>query len=188
MTINKKEDANLQKITCPDCGSESVATSPEEQTFLYGSKGVSLRALIPLRTCQICEFQFTDYEAENAREDAIRKYLGVPSPEEIQSIRKMYDMTRAAFAELTGIGEASLGRWEAGSLMPSVANARYLFLLRNPENVHRLRDRFLGISTDNQNKSMDLPHRCRAFRAIEHRIESLHQCASKWKLRKTTGA
>ena len=50
-------------------------------------------------------------------------------------------MTRAAFAEMTRLGEASLARWEKGLLIQNPANDQLLYLLRFPENVERLRAR-----------------------------------------------
>ena len=49
-------------------------------------------------------------------------------------------MTRAAFAELTRLGEATLNRWENGSVVQNRANDRYLRILAIPEVMNRLRD------------------------------------------------
>ena len=49
-------------------------------------------------------------------------------------------MTRAAFAQATGLGEASLNRWENGVLVQNAANDRYLRLLAIPEVMSRLND------------------------------------------------
>ena len=48
-------------------------------------------------------------------------------------------MTRAAFAEVTGLGEATLNRWENGIKVQTLANDRYLRLLARPENMRRLK-------------------------------------------------
>lgn len=49
-------------------------------------------------------------------------------------------MTRAAFAELTGFGEATLNRWENGAVVQNQANDRYLRLLALPGVIDNLRD------------------------------------------------
>ena len=41
-------------------------------------------------------------------------------------------MSRAAFAQLTALGEATLSRWENGVLIQNRAYDRYLRLLRKP--------------------------------------------------------
>ena len=47
-------------------------------------------------------------------------------------------MTRAAFAAMTGLGEATLGRWETGAGIQSYANDRYLRLLAQTDGMSRL--------------------------------------------------
>ena len=48
-------------------------------------------------------------------------------------------MSRAAFAQVSGLGEASLNRWENGLAIQNHANDRYLRLLAHPEIMSRLR-------------------------------------------------
>ena len=53
-------------------------------------------------------------------------------------------MSRAAFAKVTGLGEATLNRWENGLLIQNRANDRYLRLLASPGNVQALKRMELG--------------------------------------------
>ena len=46
-------------------------------------------------------------------------------------------MSRADFSRLTGLGEATLNRWENGILIQNAANDRYLRLLKDANNVPR---------------------------------------------------
>lgn len=48
-------------------------------------------------------------------------------------------MSRTAFAEITGFGEATLNRWERGAVIQNRANDRYLRLLASPDILDRLR-------------------------------------------------
>ena len=50
-----------------------------------------------------------------------------------------YGMSRAAFARLTGFGEATLARWERREVIQNTSSDRYLRLLKNPVNVDELR-------------------------------------------------
>lgn len=52
--------------------------------------------------------------------------------EEIREIRGLYGLTQRSFAKLLGIGEASLARYESGSV-PSKANANLIRAARHPE-------------------------------------------------------
>lgn len=47
-------------------------------------------------------------------------------------------MTRAQFSEVTGLGEASLNRWENGINIQTHANDRYLRLLATPNAMREL--------------------------------------------------
>lgn len=57
---------------------------------------------------------------------------------EIVQIRKRWGLSREKFAKLTGIGEASLARWEGGYLVQNAAMDNYLRLLDHQENIQRL--------------------------------------------------
>ena len=49
-------------------------------------------------------------------------------------------MTRARFAQVTGLGEASLNRWENGLTVQTHANDRYLRLLARPGIMRQLEE------------------------------------------------
>jgi len=127
---------------CPECGSEKIQTSIEADKFAYGTSpdAPQLTVRVPVRTCLDCGFQFTDEEAEDARHEAVCRHLGVLAPTEVRQIRKRYGLSRPEFATLTRLGEASLARWESGSLIQSGAHDRFLRLLGFRENVERLKD------------------------------------------------
>ena len=132
-----------EPLRCASCGASSVGTEMVVEEFAYGTgeDSVQLRATVPMRTCRECGFQFTDHHAEDARHDAVCRHLGVMTPREVEAVRTRLGMTRAAFAEITRLGEASLARWEKGLLIQNPANDQLLYLLRFPENVERLRSR-----------------------------------------------
>ena len=135
-----------ERIECPMCEDKNVKTTIEKETFTYGdgAEAVELTVSVPVRTCTSCGFQFTDDIAEEIRHEAVCRYLGVMSPREIQRVRKAYEMSRAEFARLTRIGEASLARWESGQLIQNPAYDQFLYLLTFPENVERLKSRKPG--------------------------------------------
>ena len=130
-------------LHCPNCESDNVDTTIERETFTYGEgpSAVELTAHVPVRVCKNCEFQFTDGDAEEARHEAVCRHLKVLAPKEILDLRKRYNMSRAEFAELTRLGEASLARWENGQLIQNAANDQLLFLLTVPSNMDLLKRR-----------------------------------------------
>ena len=132
-----------EPLRCASCGAPSVGTEMVVEEFAYGTgeNSLQLRATVPLMTCHECGFQFTDHHAEDARHDAVCRHLGVITPRDVEAVRTRLRMTRAAFADLTRLGEASLARWEKGLLIQNPANDQLLYLLLFPENVERLRSR-----------------------------------------------
>ena len=107
--------------------------------FGAGASAVELNVTLPVRVCRSCGFEFLDHEAETLQHDAVCAHLGVLTPKEIRGIRRMHGMSRAEFSRVTGLGEATLNRWENAILIQNAANDRYLRLLARHENVRRLK-------------------------------------------------
>ena len=134
----RRSAAQLQEVaadvSCPLCGTDEVTTSWKRHVFDYGS-GESVAELsvnVPVRSCASCELEFLDEPAEGLKHEAVCKHLGVLTPAEIRRIREDYGMSRVALAQVTGLGEASLNRWENGLNIQTHANDRYLRLLKHP--------------------------------------------------------
>ncbi len=130
------------KYPCPQCGECEISTSIQQDKFVYGSgdSAVELSVDLPVRHCSACDFQFVDSEGEEIQQAAVCQHLGVLPPQDIVDIRKKHGFSRAAFAEITGLGEASLSRWEKGINIQNPGNDRYIRLLEHPEVMERLRD------------------------------------------------
>lgn len=137
-------EPNENDHECPLCGERSVTTYLHHDTFTYGSgdTAVELEVVdLPVRRCGACDIEFLDHEGERLRHDAVCRHLGVLTPDEIRDIRRgKLHMTKAAFADLTGLGDATLNRWENGAVVQNRANDRYLRLLAFPEVMDRLHD------------------------------------------------
>lgn len=131
---------NTSEETCFDCDSP-VRKTWGTHTFTYGlgAAAVELTVDLPIHVCPSCGLEFFDDEAETLKHEAVCAHLGVLSPNEIRGIRRMHGMSRAAFSKITGLGEATLNRWENGILIQSAANDRYLRLLAAPSNLRTLK-------------------------------------------------
>ncbi len=125
-------------VRCPDCDG-AATTAWQRHVFRYGlgESAADIEVELPVRVCGACGFEFLDQEGERLKHESVCRHLGVLSPREIVEIRKRYDMTRAAFAARTRLGEASLGRWETGSGIQSHTNDLYLRLLAQPDGMSR---------------------------------------------------
>ena len=130
-------------VECASCGSQSTATRMEEESFQYGEADatVMLIANVPVHTCAECGFEFTNGTADAIRHDSVCRHLGVMTPAEISKIRKGFGFSKAEFARQTGIGEASVNRWERGAIIQNAAMDSYLYLLSLPGNLRALRER-----------------------------------------------
>ena len=122
------------KQKCPSCNDDRVLRSIQDYEYVYGVGEAAVRIWleIPVYSCTQCQIQFTNWETEEIEKQALCKHFGVLNPNEIKQIRKKYAMSRSEFSQLTGIGEASLSRWEKGINIQNIANDRYLRLLNDP--------------------------------------------------------
>ena len=134
------EPERINELKCPRCDGV-VVTIMHKDTYRYGvgESQINLPVELPVRQCRSCDTTFLDHEAEQIKHEALCRHFGVLTPQEISAIRQRNHLSRAAFAELTGLGEATLSRWEKGSLIQTHANDRYLKLLAKPGGIDRLR-------------------------------------------------
>lgn len=161
MSKRNGEDRYTVALQCPDCGHTPIRTETIPHKFAYGvgPDATELECILPVRICDGCGAEFVDEEGEEIRHDAVCRHLGLLTPREIQSLRERYG-SQAVFASLTGIGEASLSRWESGASLQSRAFDNYLRLLQRPENILFLMSRSGSAAT------VQAP-RANRFRCIE---------------------
>lgn len=136
MKLGKEIRAGSHKafeFHCPACDIGTLAERLVQQKFEYGvDNPVSLSAEVMVHHCGSCGFEFTDESAEVARHAAVCRFEGLLTPQEIEAIRIRYGYSRTEFAGITKLGEATIARWERGSLLQNAAYDKYLRLLANP--------------------------------------------------------
>ena len=133
--------SDREPFECPNCGSHRLVQRSAEDTFAYGAdkQAVELKTTVLIDVCEHCGSAFASESAQVARNDAICQHLGILTPAEIRQLRDDVATTQSELSRITGIGKASLARWEAGDIFQNVANDRLLRLLRYPDNIQRLR-------------------------------------------------
>jgi putative zinc finger/helix-turn-helix YgiT family protein len=147
--MNRRDasDPSTVELQCSDCNGR-IRTENVRHVFTYGvgPEARDLECTLPVRICDACGAEYVDEEGEEIRHEAVCRHLNVLTPREIQTLRAQYG-TQASFAALTGIGEASLSRWETGASIQSKAYDNYLRLLQRPENIRSLlsRQRIPGV-------------------------------------------
>lgn len=126
---------------CALCDAPGVTTMLHQDSFSYGlgEAATTLHVTIPVRCCRACGFECVDDEGMLIRHEAVCKHLGVLGPTEIRAIRERQALSRETFARITGLEEATLGKWENGAVIQGRADDNYLRLLELPENLERLR-------------------------------------------------
>lgn len=123
---------------CPVCENGLLAYEWQEQTVPSAAAGADIRVTVPVWSCPACEIEFTDSRAEEIRHEAVCRHLQRFTPTEVKAIRDGYGMSQEAFARATGIGVASIKRWESGNQIQGEALDNYLRLLRSPQNLKAL--------------------------------------------------
>jgi putative zinc finger/helix-turn-helix YgiT family protein len=171
---------------CPACHQHSIVTTSVDSKFVYGAgrNAVELSCTTPVQRCSQCDFEFTDQRAEEARDLAVRRHLGVFTAEQIRDLRESYELSRREFGELTRIGEASLARWENGDIIQNSGYDQFLYLLGFPENLQRLREKLDKKPEPNGDlfSANDLKTR---FPSIKDHAKVV-EIASRWRLRKAS--
>lgn len=117
-------------------------------TWGSGDLAPKIHVSVPLRTCRACGLQYLDEHGERLRHEAICRHLGVLSPVEIRSVRKACGMTRASFAQATGIDEATIGRYENGLAIQNVGTDCCLRLVATPHVMRMIRRRAMPAPPD----------------------------------------
>ena len=128
---------------CVLCGSKEVTTREEEISFPMSNRGKeeTLHIDIPVHQCKECDFEFTGPDAAKLQHDAVCRFLNVMTPSEVRDIREKSGLTQSKFAEVTGIGIASINRWEKGGVIQNPAMDNYLFLTGIAGNLTALSSR-----------------------------------------------
>jgi putative zinc finger/helix-turn-helix YgiT family protein len=140
-----KMEAKKKLSRCPNCGHSPLEERTITDRFEYsGDEGgpVAIEVPdVPVEFCPQCGETYLGPAAARAQHRAVCQALGMLTPEEIRAIREQFGPTPAEFAQLTGIDESTLSRWESGRLLQNRAMDRYLRLLaRSSANVQTLKD------------------------------------------------
>ena len=125
-------------MTCMECGSGRMRRQSARTS--HQVRGVQFEIETTALVCSHCGFQMIpqDRLAEHAHQVDIgyRRAAGLLSAEEIRSARKSLKMTQQQFALYLGVGEASVKRWELGTLQDKSSDD-LIRLRTDPDYAHR---------------------------------------------------
>ena len=129
---------------CPKCNAGWLRDRVISEHFEYEVDGKTHTVVaenVPVRECDnaACRERLSGPEAGRIRHEAICRAFGLLTPREIQKIRERWGPSQERFAQLTGIGVATISRWERGRLLQNRAMDNYLRLVgQSEENVRLL--------------------------------------------------
>jgi putative zinc finger/helix-turn-helix YgiT family protein len=130
---------------CGKCGQKrmELAIIPYALTIEHdGAYQVNIPALT-VPQCANCHTISIDDEADQQISAAFRGEARLLSPEEIREGREKLGLTQTQFANLLGVGEATISRWETGTQIQQRAMDRFLRVcFASPAAVELLRSDF----------------------------------------------
>jgi DNA-binding transcriptional regulator YiaG len=184
---DRGSDLSPSACPCPRCNSTEIEERWVDEPFLYGEGhgALELHATIPVLQCRSCSFSYTDARTEDLQHEAACKHFGLLTPADIKALRDRHRLSRAEFAVLTRLGDATIARWERGELFQNAAYDRYLRLLQNDMNMRQLRSMGQSSTTDDQAQA---PRRAQeagepAFRGLGTRRTVVEGQARRFRLR-----
>lgn len=114
---------------CGKCGEKTMALATVPYTTTIEHDGRSYRVEISdlsVPRCSHCQALSIDDEADSRISAAFRQVARLLTPEEIREGRERLELTQKQFAQLLGVGEATVSRWETGAQIQQRALDRFL--------------------------------------------------------------
>jgi putative zinc finger/helix-turn-helix YgiT family protein len=132
---------------CPTCNVGYLRDKVITERFEFEVDGKTKTVVaenVPVSECDnvACGERLSGPEAARIRHEAICRAFGLLTPREIQAIRERLELSQERFAQLTGIGIATISRWERGRLLQNRAMDNLLRLVaRSEDNIRFLAER-----------------------------------------------
>ena len=131
---------------CGKCGQKAMRLATLGYATTIDHDGRAYRVEMPGLTvsqCSNCLAISIDDEADRQISAAFRREARLLTPEEIRQGRDKLGLTQKQFANLLGVGEATISRWETGAQIQQRAMDRFLRVcLANPAAVELLQSDF----------------------------------------------
>jgi len=126
---------------CPECDKGLLVPQLVDETFNFdlGEETVKVHAQnVPVERCVNCGAELSGPAAAKVRHEAVCKAAGFFTPEEVKVLRKQLDLSQEAFAQLAGVGVATVSRVERGRLIQNRSTNNLFFLIAQSDEVRRL--------------------------------------------------
>ncbi|MCI0378496.1 MAG: type II toxin-antitoxin system MqsA family antitoxin [Gemmataceae bacterium] len=126
----------MNKQKCVVCGKGLLRAVTVSREVDYNDDGSALKIQVklPAEKCSHCGETFFGPQAAQVEHAALCRALGLLTPKEIVALREALGLSQEEFSDLTGIGRATISRWERGRLLPNKAMDHYLRLVKKSKN------------------------------------------------------
>jgi putative zinc finger/helix-turn-helix YgiT family protein len=149
-------------VKCPN-GHEQMQVQPLVKTTVF--RGEAIEYLVDAYVCEQCGIEIGTLEqtakTQSAIADAYRKKIGLLTGEEIRHKREALGLTQKQLAKLAGVGEASIKRWEKGTIQTKAMN----FALKAALNNARIGNVYTG------NRALSIPRIKLVMKEFEIQLE-----------------
>ena len=130
--MSNKQKSEIKK--CPFCDAHGLTAVQKTKTFGYGvgEMQVAVRAQLPYLRCPNCDAEIETEETGRLAEDAGRRALGMMVGKDLKNFRNdVLGLSIRDMSRITGVGTASLIRWEKGKLRPNRSMDLLMMILRD---------------------------------------------------------
>lgn len=129
-----------ERLFCEQCG-KLVRYKTIKKRENYNVKNYPIEVERTVAICEECGAELLEpyYENENLKA-AYKKYAKLNNlvlPEEIKEIRSKYNVSQTLFALILGLGEATIQRYEMGSL-PTKVNSDLIKRVSEPVEFYKI--------------------------------------------------
>jgi putative zinc finger/helix-turn-helix YgiT family protein len=136
------KEVTMSTVFCVHCRIEKEPRIEQRQE-VFTVKGEDVEISANVAVCSECgnDIFLEGIEEQNFKRayDLYRREHNLLATAEIQSIRQLYGLSQRALAQLLGLGEVTISRYENGAIQAR-GHDHFLRLLKEPENVRRLLD------------------------------------------------
>lgn len=141
---------------CPNCDIDQPANLVDKPET-YEVRGDSFSVVAKVYICAHCKQGISNEDIDDKTLDSIyaeyRKQHHLLSPEQIKGIRNLYGLSQRSFSKLLEWGEATVARYEGGSIQDSVHN-EVLEFIQNPKNMKILYEKNKHFLTNEESKKV----------------------------------
>jgi len=141
---------------CPNCDKESNLTRVRKSEVLT-IRGEEISVVSEFLRCDECGEEFDDpkssYDPLVFAYTEYRRRKGMAQPEQIHNFRKKYGLTQKELSGLSGIGIASLSRYENGSLQEEVHD-KIIQLVMEPLNLLKMVEEDISVLSDEKKRHL----------------------------------